>query len=331
MRRWNELMFILSLFLLLATPEIKAQVLVLKFGTLAPADSEWMLVWEKVVKEIVRESEGKIKITTYPGGVMGDEPEMIRKARLGQLHILGLTIDGLKHIAPEIGFIDMPFLIKSYEEADRIIEKFSPKMGQYIENKDFVLLLMVDHGFVYWFSSKDVRSFEEIGKTRVWAWFGNPLMKKEAELLGTSPIFLFATDVLSGLETGMIHSVSLSPLACLSLQWCKLIKTAIDVPYKYEPAGIIISKKLFNQIPQEMREIIERKIRGARNIFNTQVREGDKKALEKLRKTIKFVNPPDTEWFARKAEREIWFNKDMGHSIELLKEVIDELKKMRQQ
>ena len=309
-----------------------AKKIVIKVGTLAPAESDWMIVWDKIKKEIEMKSAGNVRFITYSGGVMGDEPEMIRKTRIGQLHMLGLTINGMKLIAPEVGFLDMPFFIRNYKEADFVAEKFFDDIQKFFEKRGFYLVSLLEQGFVYYFSTRqDIKGFRDLKKGRIWAWFGDPLMKREPEILGTSPIFVPATDVLTALETGLLDTVNVSPLACLSLQWCELMKVMIDFPYKYEPAGFVISKKFFDSLPENIKDLISTTLRKSRSTFTKETRLGQKKAVEKLRGKIKFVKPTqdDIKWFEKKVKDELWFDKSMGHSIEILKKVNSELENLR--
>jgi len=190
----------------------------LKVGTLAPAASVWMQLWEQTVQKI-KEKEKDIKIITYPGGVMGDEEEMIRKIRIGQLHIGAFTINGMKKIAPEVGALDVPFLFKNYKEIDYITNKFKKDLSEYFEKNGFKLLIFAEQGFVYFYSKNpEVSGYKDLGKTRVWAWKGERIMASVAKILGTSPIYVPVPDILGALETGMVETIETSPVACLSLQ-----------------------------------------------------------------------------------------------------------------
>jgi len=57
-----------------------------KFGTLAPEGSIWMIRIREVMEEVNQKTNNRFKLTIYPSGVMGDEPDMVRKMRLGQLN-----------------------------------------------------------------------------------------------------------------------------------------------------------------------------------------------------------------------------------------------------
>ena len=63
-------------------------------------------------------SNGKVRLRIYPGGVAGDEPDMVRKMRIGQLHAAALTGAGLTRISQEIQALQMPMMFRSNAEFD---------------------------------------------------------------------------------------------------------------------------------------------------------------------------------------------------------------------
>ena len=58
----------------------------LKVGVLAPEGTNWSNSLKKMAKEIREKTNKKVKIKFYFGGSQGDEPDVLRKIRVGQLH-----------------------------------------------------------------------------------------------------------------------------------------------------------------------------------------------------------------------------------------------------
>src|SRR5712691_11745400 len=75
---------------------------VIKFASLAPSGSTWMKVMEEYNKELEHKTGGQVRFKFYPGGVQGDEKDVVRKIRLGQLQAAGITGLGLGEIAPAV-------------------------------------------------------------------------------------------------------------------------------------------------------------------------------------------------------------------------------------
>ena len=310
-----------------------AQEIVVKFGTLAPSGSVWVDVVQEIAKEITEKTGNRLKWISYTGGVMGDEEEMIRKIRIGQLHGGGFTINGIKKIAPELGVLDEPFVLRNEKEVDYVYDKFFDDFEKYFEQRGYKILLFTEQGFVYYFSKNpDVSGFKDIGKTRLWVWKGERVMTAMASILGTSPIYLQVPDVLSGLETGMVESFQTSPMACLSLQWCKLVKVMINYPYRFEPGVVVIAKSAWDKIPQDVQNIIISTFRKYQKMASQRIRQGQKEAIEKIKAMgVKLVSPSQEEvnWLRSEVQKKLWFSKDSGYPADLLKRINEELEKFR--
>ena len=63
------------------------EVYTLKFATLIPTGTSWSKTFDAWIKDVETKSQGRIKFKMYAGGVMGDEPDVLRKIRKGQLHV----------------------------------------------------------------------------------------------------------------------------------------------------------------------------------------------------------------------------------------------------
>src|ERR1700693_1468703 len=113
-RRWTTLPLLLTLTLAAAvavTPHAaRAQISVVKLATLVPEGS----VWDKALREMGAEwsssTQGRVSLRVYPGGVAGDEPDVVRKMRIGQLQAAAVTTAGLANIDPAFNVFNIPML-----------------------------------------------------------------------------------------------------------------------------------------------------------------------------------------------------------------------------
>src|SRR5260370_35710104 len=86
------------LLALLCPPEARADEVVIKLGTLAPNGSTWHSLLKEMGQTWSQLSGGKVKLRIYPGGVVGNEGDMVKKMRVGQLQAAALTTIGLHEI-----------------------------------------------------------------------------------------------------------------------------------------------------------------------------------------------------------------------------------------
>ncbi|MCK5553689.1 MAG: TRAP transporter substrate-binding protein DctP, partial [Deltaproteobacteria bacterium] len=197
---------------------------IIKLATLAPEGSPWMNTLHKINDEIKKKTGGKVKLKVYPGGVLGEDRDMLRKIRIGQIHGGGFTGTGLSVINRDIAVMGIPFLFRDYGEVDYIVDKTEGHFRRGFEEKGYVLLGWSEIGFVYLLSNVPVTSVKQLKGAKVWSLEGDPLASPVLRKAGVTPIPLSIPDVLMALQTNLIDVVYASPLAAIALQWFTKVK-----------------------------------------------------------------------------------------------------------
>jgi TRAP-type C4-dicarboxylate transport system substrate-binding protein len=210
---------VIGLFLVfsLSVPAEEKQI-TLKFATLAPEGSPWMKAFKEANRELLSRTGGTVKMRAYPGGVMGDDHTLLRKMRIGQIHIAGLTGLGVGEIDKELQVLGTPFLFQNYEEVDHVLSKTSNRFEKILEKKGYILLGWSEIGFIYMMSNKPMSSVEDIRNAKVWMPEGDPMSQAVFEKAGVSPVPLGISDVLLALQTVGPLLFSGSPRSGTSLE-----------------------------------------------------------------------------------------------------------------
>ena len=236
-------------------PKPKLQI---KFATLAPEGSTWMKIIHEFDDELRQETENRLGFKFYPGGVQGDEKDVLRKIRNGQLHAGGFTGMGLGTVAPEFRALEVPFMFKGLDEVDHVRKTMEPFLEKTFEDKGFLLLGWADVGFVYIFSNKPITSPQELRQAKVWTWSGDRLAELFFKAFRVSPIPLALPDVLTSLQMGVVDAVYSPPLACIALQWFTRVKYMTDVPITYAFGAMLVSKKAVARATPQDLEVLKR-------------------------------------------------------------------------
>jgi TRAP-type C4-dicarboxylate transport system substrate-binding protein len=236
--------------LLLITPAPGAEKpLIIKIGTLAPEGSSWLKDFNAMNAEVMKRSENQIQFKIYPGGVLGDETDMLRKTKIGQIQGLALTSAGLSSIFPEIDVLQVPFLFQNYTEVDYILNKMDDFLRRGLENNGYVSLGWSEAGFIYLMSTLPISGISDLKKAKVWILEDSTIAKAIFQEAGVKGIPLSIPDVLVGLQTGLVDVVYVPPSAAISLQWFTKIKYITDLPLLYLAGAILIKKETFREIP----------------------------------------------------------------------------------
>ena len=284
--------FLFFIFLSLPLSSIAKEVYTLKFATLVPSDTAWMNEIEGWAKDVESKSLGRLKFKIYPGGVMGDEPDVLRKIRSQQLHGAFFTGYGIGRIYSPARVLEMPFLFKNTDESDYVRDRLMPEIEEGFRNNGYELLGWPEVGFIHFFSKKPIRSLDELKSTRIWMWQGDPLGEAFSTAAGISHIPLSIIDVYTQLTSshGSIDTVFNSPFGALAMQWHTKLKYASNIHFTNAIGSLVVSSQFFNKLPDDLKQLLKTTGQSIGKKINTISRNDNQKSIELLKQSgIEFV------------------------------------------
>ena len=282
---------------------VNAHAVRIKIATLSPEGSFWMEKMREGAKEVKKKTQGRVSIKYYPGGVMGDDKAVMRKIRIGQLHGGALIAGSLSDVYKDNQIYGLPLKFKSYEEIDYVRSKMDPIIIQGLEKGGFVALGLAEGGFAYIMSNQSIQTVADLQQKKIWVPDNDPTILEGIKAFDITPIPLSISDVRAGLQTGLIDTVTTSPIGALALQWHTQVKYLMDFPFLYIYAVLVIDQKAFSKISQEDQPIVREILGRIFKEIDTQNRKDNVKALDALRKQgIQFILPSSKalkEWYDR--------------------------------
>ncbi len=228
----------------------------IKIATLSPEGTFWMKQMRVGAKEIKEKTQGRVKFKFYPGGVMGNDANVLRKIRIGQLHGASVTISTLSQTIPDVTLYGLPYLFSSLDDAAEIRKTTDPMLSREIEKNGFVNFGFAQGGFSYLMSKDPVRSLDDLRERKSWVPEKSEVGLSVYRYVGVTPISLPLSDVLTGLQTGLIDTIITPPIGALALQWHTHIEYVTDQPLNYLAAMLIIDKKVFKKLSETDQEIV---------------------------------------------------------------------------
>jgi TRAP-type transport system periplasmic protein len=242
---------------LIAPVAAHAQSQVVKLATLVPEGS----VWDKSMRVMGAQwsagTQNRVTLRVYPGGVAGDEPDLVRKMRIGQLQAAAVTTAGLANIDPAFNVFNIPMFFNSYPELYATLDKLEPVLKQRLDAKGFVLLAWGHGGWVYFFTKNPVETVDGLKKTKLFMWAGDDQMVALWRSMGFGVVPLAATDILSSLQTGMIDAYPTTPLLGLTLQWYRQTPNMVGIGMAPLVGGLVMTKASWAKIaPTDQQRIL---------------------------------------------------------------------------
>jgi TRAP-type C4-dicarboxylate transport system substrate-binding protein len=273
-----------------AAPALATEI---KVATLAPKGSAWAKILEDGAKAIAEKTDHRVEIKYFFSGSQGDERDVVRKMKLGQLDGSALTAVGLGLIKGDVRVLELPFLFKTDKELDYVRDKMSSDFEKQFDEAGYVLLAWGDVGWVHLFSNIQLTSKGDLDKTKMWAWTDDPIVRAFFKRLGINGVPLGVPDVLPSLQTGTIDACYGSPYAAVVLQWYSKVKYATGTPISYSIGALVVRKEVFNKFSAEDQKSVKELSRTMGGQLMTRIRADNERAKNTIQKSgITFVPVP---------------------------------------
>jgi len=294
----KRLVFLTLAILLSGYAPTAAEATVLKIATIAPEGSQWMQEMRKGADEIKTRTAGRVAVKFYGGGVMGNEKSVLRKIRIGQLHGGAFTGGGLVEVYPDISLYSLPMVFRSLDELDYVRSRMDKTLEQGLEEAGFVSFGFAEGGFALIMANGPVRSLDDLKGKKIWVPEGDSNTYAIMEGLGLSPVTLPITDVLTGLQTGLIDIIGTSPIGAIAFQWHTKVKYISTAPLAYLFATLVVDSKVFDKLSVEDRGVVRDVMERIYRQIDAQNRKDNEKASVALGtqglKIVEF-NPGEVE------------------------------------
>jgi TRAP-type transport system periplasmic protein len=276
----------------------------LKFATLAPSGSSWMVTLDKAAAEIKEKTAGRVTLKYFAGGSQGDERDFVRKIQAGQLDGAAVTSIGLSLIEESIRVLELPMMFQSVEEVDFVADKMWPYFQAKFEKKGYRLNDRGEVGWIYFLSKNRVETLADLKGQKLWQWGDDALVGAMFKKLSLNGVPLGVPEVDSSLTSGRLTAAYASPLAAVALQWYTKVKFMTSMPMSFAIGATVISKEAVKKISAEDLKIIDEVTRSYSKKSRKEIRKANEEAKTTMtRKGVTVVPTPATtvDEFAKQA------------------------------
>ena len=272
---------LLVLIMMLFSP-LGVEAATFKIATISPDGLGWMKKLRAGAKEIETRTDGRVKFKIYPGGVQGDDATVLRKMRIGQLHGGVVAAGSLTRFYPDLQVYNLPLQFRDSDEVEYVREEMDQMIVDGLGNAGIVSFHLTETGFAYLLSQEPVTEVDDLKDLKAWIPDGDPIAAELVKAFGVSPIPLNMTDVLAGLQTGLIDAVMAPPAVALALQWHNHVKYMTDLPLVYIYSMLAMNDKAYKKIKQDDRRVVQEVMDRVFREVELDTRVDNKKALQAL-------------------------------------------------
>lgn len=279
MRKLGSLL--LSVGLLLTAVPAFADPFVAKLATVAPDNTPWAELLKRYRKNIEEKSGKRLQLKIYFNGQLGDENETVLKAKRGQIQAVAASTGALASQVPEVSVVELPYLFRSYAEADKVIDGvIAPAMEKIFRDAGLVTGFWSENGFRHFgtrdkfvkapgdLKGKKMRSQENFVHLETW------------KALGAAPVPVPTTEVLQALQHGTVDGFDQALLYAIATSWVSSIKYFTLSSHIYQPAIIAYNRDWYDKLPPDLQQVLVDEGKAIQDYGRGKIRKIAPKLLE---------------------------------------------------
>ncbi len=291
--------FVSALVLAASTAWAEPAPVVLKLGTLAPQGSAWHEILKDMALRWSQASAGAVTLRIYPGGVQGNEGDMIRKMSVGQIQAAALSNVGMHDLTPEPKGLSIPLFFGGEAEAECGFAAVRPALEEALARRGYAVVQWSRLGALYLYCTEPRRTPADMATARFFAQEGDPRAADAWRAAGFRPVQLSATDLYPALQTGMVDCVPSLPIYVLTARLFEKARYMADLPWGWMYGVTVVRRDAWERIPPDVRERLLDVAREAGARADAEVRRMNDGALAAMgRQGLSIVAVDPAPWHA---------------------------------
>lgn len=326
--------FLFTLLLSLASTFSYAQTTTIRIATLAPDGTSWMKMMREAATQIQQDTDNRVRIRFFPGGVQGSDKSVLRKIQIRQLQGGAVSSGSLVNVTNLTQLYSLPFTFQNLDEIRAVRSEFDPIIAQALEDKGLTLLGLSEGGFAYLMSNSPLNDASSFSSKKVWVPEGDIISQTTFKNGGVEPISLPISDVYTSLQTGLIDTLAANPSSVIALQWHTKLNYAADYPLAFIFGMLVVDSRTLKGLSESDQAIVKERMKDAfkrMDLLNAKDEQAARAALEKNGVQFQPLNAAlQADWRQMAADSMDSFKEQNIYPVEAYQQLTERLQALRQ-
>jgi tripartite ATP-independent transporter DctP family solute receptor len=294
----------------------------LGFATLAAAAADWKFAVEEApgdvqtlyaeeFKRLIEErTQGKVTVTIYTYGQLGNENDLTELTAVGAVQFSNASPGHLGTFVPEVQVLSLPFLLPESDKAKGDVLSNSKALYEDLA-KDFAakglkLFTVYPEGEMIWTTKKPVRTPEDLGdvKFRVMT---SPILIEQFKLYGANPVALPWGEVYGGLQMNVIQAQVNPAFFIESAKFHEVTSHLVHVGDVEYTTTVVANADFWDGLSDEHKTMLGEVRNELQTFILAKQREKNAASVEKMLKdnpklSVIKLTPEERDAFRRRAE-----------------------------
>jgi TRAP-type transport system periplasmic protein len=277
-----------------------SEQIVLKVAVTIPRSQEASMETKKYNEQLAAMTNNAVQVRVYWGGTAGDDVDVLRKMRAGQIDGAPLSLELVSRFVRQALVLSSPRLFTNYKQVDAARAELTPAMNDEAYANGFKVMVWGDAGRLRLLSKKPIETLADFKRMRPWLYMQSETLKEFYKAIGATGVPLGLGEVYGGLQTGMIDVVWSSALIAGVLNWHAGTNYISERGLGFIQLAFAFRRGAWDSLPKNVQESMIKLSHERAQKNQIEARKNDErtylKLLERGQKPVRLKNEP--EWAA---------------------------------
>ena len=297
----------------LAAPSLSfAQAREFRLGILTPNGHPWNRAALKVGELLKAETNGRLSLTVFPSGQLGNEAAMLQQMQSGALDMGWIMAAELGSRVPAIAAITAPYVVDSTTKIAKLVRHpVAMRLFDVLPAETGTIgLAWGITGMRAVFSAKDISKIADLKgmKLRI---NPTPAYRDFYQLLGAAPTPIPTPQVFDAMSNGQVDGLEADLEFSWNQRFDKVSKSILQMNAIFMPVIALVSGRVWQTLPAADRDLITRVVKTALNTQIDELADNEPTLIEQFKATkipFRIANAADAEAVVAQYDK-IWLPK----------------------
>ena len=287
-RYWGTILAVIAAQLLLAAcvpaPSAAQQPIVIKFSHVVANDTPKGKAALRFKELAETRTQGRVRVEVYANSSLFKDREELEALQLGVVHMLAPSLSKFGPLGvPEFEVFDLPYIFDSYEDLRKVTDgPIGQILLEKLERKGILGLAYWDNGFKVMSANRPLKRPEDFRglKMRIQP---STVIDSQMRALGAVPQVMAFSEVYQALRSGVVDGTE-NPVSNLYTQRMHEVQKYVTLSnHGYLGYAVIVNKKFWRDLPNDVRATLEGAMRDATRYANDIAKKENDESLEKVK------------------------------------------------
>lgn len=226
-----------------------------------PGATSKAIAAEFFAAELQERTDGRIQVEVYPSAELFGDQQAIQALQGNSIQFLAPSTALLTTIAPELGVLDLPFLLEEDQVLSDVIVPDSEiwdliHNNENLSSRNIGVLGLWDYGHKHIWTNTETRSYSDLAGQQLRVVGGSDPLRYMMESWDINPTAMSLGEVYNGIQQGVVDGFDNGYISAASLSIYEVTDYVVMTNHGYNTFAFLVNEEFMSSLPDDLRATV---------------------------------------------------------------------------